>query len=113
MPALTTNQDFTMKTLPKLLAALATVTLFGTGSSFAEYPDYVLKRIEHPNGPPTFAYVPVDKAGGYQEGHTVGLYRESRGVGRGRTIVERDETVVVDVPIHRGRGEIIYVPVRR
>lgn len=102
-----------MKTLPKILAAVAAVTLFGAGTSFAQYPDYVLKRIEHPNGPPTFAYVPVDKADGYQEGHTVGVYREGRGVARGGTILERDEEVVVDVPIHRGRGDVIYVPVRR
>lgn len=102
-----------MKTLSEIFAVALAVTLFGAGTSFAQYPDYVVKRIEHPNGPPTFAYVPVDKADGYQEGHTVGLYREGRGVARPGTIVESDEEVVVDVPIHRGRGDVIYVPVRR
>lgn len=100
-----------MKTVSKLLAAALAVTMLGAGASFAQYPDYVLKRIEHPNGPPTFAYVPVDKADGYQDGHTVGLYREGRGVASGGRIVE--EEVIVDVPIRRGRGDVIYVPVRR
>lgn len=100
-----------MKTVPKFLVGALAVMMLGAGASLAQYPDYVVKRIEHPNGQPTFAYVPVDKADGYQEGHTVALYREGRGVGPAGTVLEED--VVVDVPLHRGRGEVIYVRSRR
>ena len=100
-----------MKTRPTILAAVLAVTILGASTSFAQYPDQVLKRFDHPNGPSTFAYVPVEKADGYQEGQTVGIARESRAVAPADTFIDQEE-VVVDVPVRRGRGEVIYVPER-
>jgi hypothetical protein len=48
-----------MKTISKSLAAVVAFAVLSTGAYSA---DRVLKRIDHPNGPDTFAYVPVDRA---------------------------------------------------
>ena len=103
-----------MKTLTKMSLLALAATLLASGSAFAEYGSgYVVKRIDHPNGPPTFATVPVEPRS------TIAVYVEGRSFGR-PVVVERDylvredELVTRPIPIHRGRGETIYVrePVR-
>lgn len=102
-----------MNTLSKILLTIAAAVTVGSGAAMA---DTVVRRIDHPNGPPTFVTVPEE-----YRSPTIGVYRDGYVV-EGPVV----EEVVVEsapgktdslgrtlIPIHRGRGEVIYVPIGR
>jgi hypothetical protein len=99
-----------MKTLPTVLAASFAVALLGASSAYA---DHMVRRIDHPNGPPTFIPVPHERARA-----TIGVYAGERSFATRQTEVrrwarQRDSEGRTLVPLHRGRGEVISVPVER
>lgn len=95
-----------MKTIPRLFVATLAVLMFGTGATFAR--EYVVKRFEHPNGQPNFAYVPVDKATGYQDGQTIAFYGRGRSALEPVTIVETEETFPARTTVRTTRRQVVY-----
>ncbi len=91
--ALNTNH---MKTAS--LIALAAIAASVSGSAFAGQ-DLVLKRVDHPNGPPTFLYVPDSS----RNLPTVALYNNGRTFDSSRDDAARPQKV------RRGRGDNITV----
>ena len=98
-----------MKTLSKSLMTALAVAILGSGAAFAEH---TVQRIDHPNGQPTFAPARHPRTTA-----TIGVYAGGRAVGD-REVVTKAEVGNTDingrtlVPIHRGRGEVLYVPVQ-
>lgn len=98
-----------MKTLSKVSLLALAATLLATGSAIADNVyGYVVKRIDHPNGQPTFATVPVERPS------SVAVYIEGRTFGRPvvverNIIVREDELRTRPVVIQRGRGETLYI----
>jgi hypothetical protein len=99
-----------MKTPSKTLLATLAVTLVGATAAFA---DHTVRRIDHPNGPATYVAAPHDRSTA-----TIGVYAGERSFG-GRDVTVRTDANMKDsggrtlVPLHRGRGEVIYVPTQR
>lgn len=82
--------------------AVAAIAACITGSAFAGQ-DLVLKRVDHPNGQPTFLYVPdsgslLQSVGVYNEGRSFDTSRDESRYDNGRP-----------QKIHRGRGDNIPV----
>ena len=101
-----------MNTLTKILLTAAAAAAIITGVAMG---DTIVHRIDHPNGPPTFVAVPErDRA------PSIAVYSE------GYIIEDQPLTLVLEeapgntdslgrtlIPIHRGRGEVFYVPIER
>jgi hypothetical protein len=108
-----------MKLIPKTLFAALAVTLLTSGSLFAAD---AVRRIDHPNGPATYVTAPGEGRGFLSPesrgGTTIGVYAGERSFGR-RDREARYEVGLNDsegrtmVPLHRGRGQTLYIPVER
>ena len=88
-----------MKTLKLSLATLA-VSAIAAGTLWA---DHLVKRIDHPNGPPTFVYAP-DKDWGHA---TVGVFHDNRSFGTRMQMERGYRESDPHKMIHRGRGDTI------
>jgi hypothetical protein len=106
-----------MKTLSKMVLVSLAATLLGSGASFAEQ---VVRRIDHPNGQSTYVVVPRERA---HRVPTIGVYAGETRTYAGERVLDGDVIVrsqpgMTDpqgrtmIPLHRGRGEVIYVPVQ-
>ncbi|HEV7406154.1 MAG TPA: hypothetical protein VGO11_24620 [Chthoniobacteraceae bacterium] len=98
-----------MKLISKTLLAALAVTVLSSGAAFAD-----VRRIDHPNGPPTYVTAPPDDRGfgwwGNRHGATIGVFAGERSFGR-RHEAPRSEADLNDahgralVPMHQGRGQ--------
>ena len=84
-----------MKTISRLSAAIIASAVLST-AGYSE--DRVVKRIDHPNGPDTFAYVPADRAANFGGDVTV-AYPASRE--RVVLVPERRVLVPIDPDLRR------------
>jgi hypothetical protein len=107
-----------MKPFPKTWFAAIAVTLLSSSALFATD---VVRRIEHPNGPPTYVTAPAEARGfaaPESRSATMGTYAGDRSFGEHEQAARaeaglNDTDGRTTAPLHRGRGQTRYIQIER